>query len=105
MWDLQEEGHVTSERRARGRARAAGLERVHPGPSAWTTVQDSKAIGGLVDLVDCQFTAPQPDQLWFGDITYIWTYSGFVYLATLIDMRSNKVVGWAVDDTRARAWC
>ena len=66
--------------------------------SARTTVQDSGAIGGLVDLVDRQFTAPEPDQLWVGDITNIWTYSGFAYLATLIDMCSNKVVGWAVDD-------
>ena len=98
LWDLQEEGHVTSERRVRRLARAAGLQCVHPGPSARTTVQDSKAIGGLVDLVDRQFTAPEPDQLWVGDITYIWTYSGFAYLATLIDMCSNKVVGWAVDD-------
>ena len=95
---LQDEGHVTSERRVRRLARAAGLQCVHPGPSARTTVQDSEAIGGLVDLVDRQFTAPEPDQLWVGDITYIWTYSGFAYLATLIDMCSNKVVGWAVDD-------
>ena len=63
LWDLQEEGHVTSERRVRRLARAAGLQCVHPGPSARTTVQDSKAIGGLVDLVDRQFTAPEPDQL------------------------------------------
>ena len=46
------------------------------------TVQDSKDRR-LVDLVDGQFTAPEPDQLWVGDITYIWTYSGFAYLATL----------------------
>lgn len=98
LWDLQEEGHVTSERRVRRLARAAGLQCVHPGPSARTTVQDSKVTSGLVDLVDRQFTAPQPDQLWVGDITYIWTYSGFAYLATLIDMCSNKVVGWAVGD-------
>ncbi len=98
LWDLQEEGHVTSERRVRRLARAAGLQCVHPGPSARTTVQDSKVTSGLVDLVDRHFTAPQPDQLWVGDITYIWTYSGFAYLATLIDMCSNKVVGWAVGD-------
>jgi len=98
LWDLQEEGHVTSERRVRRLARAAGLQCVHPGPSARTTVQDSKVTSGLVDLVDRQFTAPQPDQLWVGDITYIWTYSGFAYLATLIDMCSNMVVGWAVGD-------
>ena len=70
LWDLQEEGHVTSERRVRRLARAAGLQCVHPGPSARTTVQDSEATGGLVDLVDRQFTAPEPDQLWVGDITY-----------------------------------
>ena len=101
LWDLQEEGYVTSERRVRRLARAAGLQCVHPGPSARTTVQDSGAIGGLVDLVDRQFTAPEPDQLWVGDITYIWTYYGYAYLATLIDMCSNKVVGWAVDDQHA----
>ena len=67
LWDLQEEGHVTSERRVRRLARAAGLQCVHPGPSARTTVQDSGAIGGLVDLVDRQLTAPEPDQLWVGD--------------------------------------
>ena len=64
-----------------------------------------QAIGGLVDLVDRQFTAPEPDQLWVGDITYIWTYSGFAYLATLIDMCSNKV-GGGRDDRQAcaQAW-
>ena len=75
-----------------------GLRCVHPGPSARTTIRDSAARAGLVDLVERDFTAPAPDQLWVGDITYIWTLSGFSYLATLIDMFSNKVVGWAVAD-------
>ena len=67
--------------------------------SARTTVQDSKAIGGLVDLVDRPVRRQKADQLlWVGDITYIWTYSGFAYLATLIDMCFDKIVGWAVDD-------
>jgi putative transposase len=97
-WDLQEEGHQTSERRVRRLARANGLKCIHPGPSARTTIRDSAARAGLVDLVERDFSAPAPDQLWVGDITYIWTYSGFAYLATLIDMHSNKVVGWAVAD-------
>ena len=63
-----------------------------------TPCRTGEPIGGLLDLVDRQFAAPEPDQLWVGDITYISTYSGFAYLATLIDMCSNKVVGWAVDD-------
>jgi len=71
----------------------SGFDPANPPYPGWTGW-----LGGLVDLVDRQFTAPEPDQLWVGDITYIWTYSGFAYLATLIDMCSNKVVGWAVDD-------
>ncbi len=73
LCDLQEEGYVTSERRVRRLARAAGLQCVHPGPSARTTVQDSKAIGGLVDLVDRQFTAPEPDQLFTLTIAATWS--------------------------------
>jgi len=88
----------TSDRRVRRLARAAGLQCVHPRPSVRTTVRDATARAGLVDLVERDFTAAGPDQLWVGDITYIWTYSGFAYLATLIDMHSNKVVGWAVAD-------
>ena len=97
-WDLAEEGTRTSERRVRRLARANGLKCVHPGPSARTTIRDGAARPGLVDLVDRDFTAEAPDQLWVGDITYIWTLSGFTYLATLIDMFSNRVVGWAVAD-------
>lgn len=97
-WDLAEDGTRTSERRVRRLARAQGLRCVHPGPSARTTIRDSAARAGLVDLVDRDFTAPAPDQLWVGDITYVWTLSGFCYLATLIDMFSNKVAGWAVAD-------
>jgi putative transposase len=97
-WDLAEEGVRTSQRRVRRLARANGLKCVHPGPSARTTIRDSAARAGLVDLVGRDFTAGAPDQLWAGDITYIWTFSGFCYLATLIDMFSNKVAGWAVAD-------
>lgn len=97
-WDLAEEGTRTSERRVRRLARADGLKCVHPGPSARTTIRDSAARSGLVDLVERDFTAPAPDQLWVGGITYIWTLSGFSCLATLIDMYSNRVVGWAVAD-------
>ena len=38
------------------------------------------------------------DQLWYGDITYIFTMSGWAYLATVIDGYSRKVVGWSVAD-------
>lgn len=97
-WDLQEEGRWVSGRRVRRLARADGLKCVHPGPSVRTTIRDSAARAGLAGLVGRDFTAPAPGQLRAGDITYIWTYSGFAYLATLTDMFSDKVVGWAVAD-------
>ena len=49
------------------------------------------------NLLDRQFTVHQPNQAWVGDITYIWTAEGWLYLATVIDLFSRKVVGWSMD--------
>jgi transposase InsO family protein len=50
------------------------------------------------NLVKRRFEAQRPDQTWVTDITYIWTWEGFLYLATVIDIFSRRVVGWAVAD-------
>ncbi len=42
-----------------------------------------------------KFTAKKPDRCWVGDITYIWTLEGWIYLAVVIDLFSRRVVGWA----------
>jgi len=44
-----------------------------------------------------EFTANKPNQKWVGDITYIWTSEGWLYLATVIDLFSRKVVGWSMN--------
>ncbi|MGO8895877.1 MAG: IS3 family transposase [Streptosporangiaceae bacterium] len=98
LWELQEDGLRTSQRRVRRLARAAGVECVHPRPYVRTTLPDAQAREGLVDLVDRDFRPQAADQLWVGDITYLHTFSGFAYLATVIDLFSNKVVGWMVAD-------
>ena len=89
---------VTATRRSgcAGWARAAGLRCVHPRPYKATTVQAKTNPLGLVDLVDRAFVADGPDEIWYGDITYIHTITGWVYLATVIDGFSRKVVGWSV---------
>jgi putative transposase len=46
------------------------------------------------DLLGRNFTATNPDQVWVGDITYIWTAEGWAYLAVLLDLFSRRVVGW-----------
>jgi putative transposase len=48
------------------------------------------------DLVDRDFTAPAPNLLWVADLTYVWTWSGFVYAAFIIDAFARRIVGWRV---------
>jgi transposase InsO family protein len=43
-----------------------------------------------------QFAVENPDQVWVGDITYVWTAEGWLYLAVLLDLYSRTVVGWAM---------
>ena len=48
------------------------------------------------NVVDRQFDVDQPDQVYVGDITYLWTQEGWLYLAVVIDLYSRKVVGWSM---------
>jgi putative transposase len=50
------------------------------------------------DLVERSFAAPAPDRLWTADITYVPTWSGWLYLAVVLDVFSRRVVGWAMAD-------
>jgi transposase InsO family protein len=54
------------------------------------------------NLLDQLFRVPEPNHAWVGDITYIWTAEGWMYLAVLIDLYSRRVVGWAIDKTLSR---
>lgn len=97
--ELAARGHATSQRRVRRLARAAGLRCVHPGAKRTnTTVQDPRNNRGLIDLVERDFFPDAPDEIWYGDITYVSTTAGWCYLATVIDGFSRQVIGWAVAD-------
>jgi transposase InsO family protein len=77
--------------------RELGLVACQPRP--WrpaTTIQG--AAGPIPDLVNRDFTAAVPGEKMVGDITYIPTWEGWVYLATVIDCATRKVIGWAMDD-------
>ncbi|KFF59989.1 hypothetical protein JF66_07520 [Cryobacterium sp. MLB-32] len=52
----------------------------------------------MPDLIKRDFTADRPGVKFVGDITYIHTWQGFIYLATVIDCYSKKVVGWSIAD-------
>lgn len=48
------------------------------------------------NLVNQEFTAAAPNQLWLSDITYIWTREGWLYLAAILDVFSRQIVGWSI---------
>lgn len=77
--------------------RQHGLVGVQRGRRPRTTVPDSTAQRPS-DLVNRQFTAIRPDQLWLADITYVKTLAGFVYVAFVLDAFSRMVVGWQTAD-------
>jgi len=60
------------------------------------TTQRERNARPAADLVQREFSAETPDQLWVADITYIATWEGFLYLAVVLDVFSRKVVGWAM---------
>ena len=50
------------------------------------------------NLLDRGFTADRPNQKWAGDISYIWTREGWLYLAVMMDLHSRRIIGWAVSN-------
>jgi putative transposase len=77
--------------------RAAGLQGRHPKTWKRTTIAGQRPIDAP-DLIGQDFTAELPNTRWCGDITYVQTIDGWAYTATVIDLHSRKVVGYAVAD-------
>jgi len=76
--------------------REAGLRGASLRRFVITTTSDPKAKRPP-DLVERRFYAEGPNRLWVADITFIPTWSGFLYLAMVLDVYSRRVVGWAMD--------
>jgi putative transposase len=78
--------------------RELGLEPCQPKPWRRSLTEQDGQAGPIPDLVNRDFTAGSPGQKMVGDITYIQTWEGWLYLATVIDCATRKIVGWAMDD-------
>jgi putative transposase len=75
-----------------------GLHGVIRGKPVRTTIQD-KAAPCPLDHVNRVFHAPAPNMLWLSDFTYVSTWSGFAYVAFVIDAYARRIVGWRVSRT------
>jgi putative transposase len=78
--------------------RQMGLEGAIRGKPVRTTVRD-KAAPCPLDRVNRQFQAPAPNMLWVSDFTYVASWTGFVYVAFVIDAYARRIVGWRVSRT------
>jgi len=93
---LQAEGFAVGRAKARRLMQEAGLTVRHRTRRGPVTTDSQHRYPVAPNLLARQFKVEQPNQVWAGDITYIWTAEGWLYLAVLLDLYSRKVVGWAI---------
>lgn len=99
VWrQLQREGIAVARCTVARLMRQMGLQGVVRGKSIRTTIPDTAAPCPR-DRVNRQFTAPRPNALWVSDFTFVATWSGFVYVALVIDAFARRIVGWRVSRT------
>ena len=96
--ELARQGQRCSLDLVRGLMRELGLVACQPRPWRHSLTAADPAAGAIPDLVDRDFTAVTPGEKMVGDITYIPTWEGWLFLATVIDCHTKAVIGWAMDD-------
>jgi putative transposase len=93
--ELRDEGCCVGRKRVARLMHAAGLQGVSRRTATRTTLRNEQHRPAP-DLVERDFSAEAPNQLWVADITYIPTLVGFLYLAVVLDAFSRRIVGWSM---------
>ena len=97
--ELAARGVHVGRKRVERLMKRAGLVGASRRRSVRTTIRDDR-LRPSADLVDRNFYAEKPNDLWVADITYIPTWVGFLFLAVVLDAFSRRVVGWAMGTTQ-----
>ena len=92
---LREQGHRVGEHRVARLMRHDDL-RAKTAKKWQATTHSSHCLPVVANTLQRQFTVSQPNRVWAGDITYVWTMEGWLYLAVLLDLYSRAVIGWAM---------
>jgi transposase InsO family protein len=103
--DLQEQGETCGKNRVARLMRLHGLRSVHRKKYRVQTTQSNHCLPIADNVIAQDFTAGSRDEKWGGDITYIPTREGFVYLATILDFYSRKIVGFSMSDSMTTELC
>ena len=96
--ELRQKGETISERTVGKYMKEMGIKAQWVKPWTITTI-DSDFSNELQNILDEQFTPERPNAVWCSDITYIWTTDGFVYLTSIMDLFSRKIIAWTLSQT------
>lgn len=96
--DLRAGGETVSRKTVAKIMADLGLQGVYPKRFKTTTLRDN-ADTYPEDLAERDWDKGDMNQLWVGDITYLRTWEGWLYLAIVMDAHTRRVIGWAIDET------
>lgn len=100
---LQSEGEEISEKTVGNYMRELGIRAQYVKPYTVTTIDSDFSIE-LKNILDEEFNPTEPNAVWCSDITYIWTYEGFAYLTSIMDLFSRKIIAWELSRTLEAKW-
>lgn len=90
---LTAQGESVGRYKARSLMQEANLESKQPGRHRYKIANEESKMAD--NLLDRQFEVEQPNQVWCGDVTYVWSGTEWLYLAVVLDLYARRVVGWA----------
>ena len=96
--ELEKAGIPVSEKTVGNYMRDMGIKAQWVKPFTHTTI-DSDFSSKLQNILDEKFDPDSPNAVWVSDITYIWTFEGFVYLTSIMDLFSRKIISWVLSDS------
>jgi transposase InsO family protein len=97
--ELQARGHACSRNTVAKIMKRLGIQAISHKKFRVTTTDSNHDFPVAANVVDRDFTASKPNEVWLSDMTYIPTGEGWLYLAAVEDMYSRRVVGWSMDTT------
>ena len=96
---LKAEGHEVGRFKARTLMRKAHIPVRTKKKFKVITTQSNHDYPIAPNLLNQEFEVERPNTVWVGDITYLWTAEGWLYLAVILDLFSRRMVGWAIENT------
>lgn len=93
--ELKDDGLIVNHKKVEKRMKILGLK-AKQAKKFKATTDSNHNLPVAKNLLKQDFSATAPNQKWAGDITYVWTQSGWLYLAVIIDLFSRQVIGWSM---------